>query len=52
MLEEGQVVLGRELELLFEHIEGHITLEEYHENLQLLELENEELLRRDGMLSE
>lgn len=49
---EDQVVLGRELELLFEHIDGHISLEEYHEKLRLLELENEEVLRRDGMLTE
>lgn len=52
MLQEEQVRLCEELELLFEHTEGRITLEEYQSKITILDAEREELLRDAGMLAE
>ena len=50
--QEETVRLCEELELLFEHTEGHITLEEYHPRMQQLQMERETILKGSGMLVE
>ena len=52
MEQEETVRLCEELELLFEHMEGHITLEEYHTRMQQLQMERETILKGSGMLVE
>ena len=52
MRQEDQVRLCEELELLFEHTEGQITLEEYQTRIKLLDAEREELLKAAGMFAE
>ncbi|WP_373216201.1 hypothetical protein [Ruminococcus sp. 5_1_39BFAA] len=52
MEQEETVRLCEELELLFEHMEGHITLEEYHARMQQLQRERENILKDSGMLAE
>lgn len=52
MEQEEQVRLCEELELLFDHTEGRITLEEYQEKMKILEKEREALLERAGILAE
>ncbi len=50
MEQQDEVRLCEELELLFAHTEGQITLEEYHQRMEELQKEQERLLEQAGML--
>ena len=52
MEQEETVRLCEELELLFEHTEGRITLDEYYTRMQQLQRERENILKSSGMLVE
>lgn len=47
---QDEVRLCEELELLFVHTEGQITLEEYHQGMEQLQKERERLFEEAGLL--
>lgn len=49
---EDQVRLCEELEFLFAHTEGLLSLDEYQACIQQLQQERESILKRSGMLAE
>lgn len=49
---EDQVRLCEELEFLFAHREGLLSLEEYQACMQQLQRERESVLKRAGLLAE
>lgn len=49
---EEEIKLCKELELLFDHVEGRMTLKEYHAAIRELEKKREILLADAGMLAD